>query len=112
MSVVDHKYPEPLLEQVRILPLRQVKLAVQGDCFDSVVAVASPLNVDLAEDGKIGTLASLLQPGKFLVQVGGRIACHIHDRAEIPRTGHVQERLEHPPPNNQEFPEDGLLDLM
>ena len=36
MSIIDHKCPEPLLEQVRILPLGQVELGIQGDCFDPV----------------------------------------------------------------------------
>ena len=71
MSIVDHERPQPLLEQVRILPLRQVELGVQGGGFDSVVAVAGPLDADLAEDRQIGTLVRLIQPGKFLVRVGG-----------------------------------------
>ena len=68
VSVVDHERPQPPLEQVGILSLRQVELGVQGGRFDPVVAVANPLDVDLAEDRQIGTLAGLIQPGKFLVR--------------------------------------------
>jgi hypothetical protein len=89
-----------------------MELGIQGDCFDPVAAVASPLNADLAEDGKLGTRASLFQAGKFLVQVSGRIAPYNHGRTDVPRTGHVQERLEQPSPDYQELPEGGLLDLM
>ena len=89
-----------------------MELGIQGGGFDSVVAVASPLDADLAEDRQIGTRASLFQPGKFLVRVGGRIARYSQGRTDVPRTGHVQERLEQPSPDYQELPEDGLLDLM
>src|SRR5271154_147668 len=105
MSVVDHKGPQPLLEQVRILPLGQMELGVQGNGFDPVVAVASPLNADLAEDRKIGTRPSCLQARKFLVRLGGRIARYRYGRTDVPRTGHFQERLEQPSPDNQKFSE-------
>jgi hypothetical protein len=76
------------------------------------VAIANPLDVDFSKDRKIGARASLLQPRKFLALVVGRIARDVHGRTDIPRTSHVQEGLEHPPPDYQEFPENGFLDLM
>ena len=42
--------------------------------------------------------------GKFLVWVGGGIPGHNHGWTNIPKTGHIQERLEHPSPDNQEIP--------
>ena len=112
MSVVDHERPQPLLEQVRILASRQVELGVQGGGFDPVVAVAGPLDVDLAEDRQIGTLVGLIQPGKFLVRVRGGITGDGQGRTHVPGTGHVQERLEQPAADDQELPKEGLLDLM
>ena len=44
MRIIDDERPQPLLEQVRILALRQVELGVQGSGFDPVVAVAGPLD--------------------------------------------------------------------
>ena len=112
VSVVDHERAQPLLEQVRILSSRQVELGVQGGGFDPVVAVASPLDVDLAEDRQIGTLAGLIQPGKFLVRLRGGITGDSQGRTDVPSTGHVQERLEQPAADDQEIPKEGLLDLM
>jgi hypothetical protein len=85
---------------------------IQGDCFDPVAAVASALNADLAEDGKIRTRVCLFQPGKFSVRVSGRIARYNHRRTDVPGTSHVQERLEQTSPDYEELPEGGLLDLM
>jgi hypothetical protein len=92
--------------------LGQVELGIQGGCFDPVAAVASALNADLAEDGKIRTRVCLFQPRKFSVRVSGRIARYNHRRTDVSRTGHVQERLEQPSPDYKELPEGGLLDLM
>ena len=68
--------------------------------------------VDLAEDRQIGTLVGLIEPGKFLVRVRGRITGDGQGRTDVPGTGHVQERLEQPAPDHQEIPKEGLLDLM
>ena len=54
----------------------------------------------------------LIEPGKFLARVRGRITGDGQGRTNIPRAGHVQERLEQPAPHHQEIPKDGLLDLM
>jgi len=112
MSVVDHKRSQPLLEQVRILPPREVQLGIQGGRFDPVVAVADSLNGDLAEDRQVGTLAGSVQAGKFVVLVRGRITSYGQGRTDVPRTGQVQERMEQPSPDNQEFSKDDLLDLV
>jgi hypothetical protein len=48
-----------------------VESGVQRGGFDSVVAVAGPLDVNLAEDRQIGTLVGLIQAGKFPVRVRG-----------------------------------------
>ena len=112
VSIVDHERPQPLLEHVRILALRQVELGVQGGGFDAVVAGAGPLDGDRAEDRQIGTLVRLIEPGKFLVRVRGRIPGNSQGRTNVPGPGHVQECLEHPAADHQELPKEGLLDLM
>ena len=82
MSVVDHERPQPPLEQVGILSLRQVELGVQGGRFDPVVTVADPLDVDLAEDRQVGTLVRLIQPRKFPVR--SRISEYSEGRTNVP----------------------------
>jgi hypothetical protein len=112
VSIIDDERPQPLLEQVRILALRQVQLRVQGGGFHPILPVAGPLNGHLTEDRQIGTPVWLLQPGQVLVRVRGRITRDPQRRADVPSTGHIQERLEQPVPDHQEIPENGLLDLM
>ena len=111
VSIIDDERPQPLLEQVRILALRQVQLRVQGGGFHPILPVAGPLNGHLTEDRQRGTPVWLLQPGQVLVRVRGRITRDPQRRADVPSTGHIQERLEQPVPDHQEIPENGLLDL-
>jgi hypothetical protein len=76
------------------------------------VAVAGPLDEDLVEDRQIGTLVPLLEPGKFPVRVRGGLAGHGEGGADVPRAGHVDERLEQAASDDQELAKEGLLDLM
>src|SRR5271157_4474506 len=91
MSVVDHKRSQPLLEQVRILPPREVELGIQGGRFDPVVAVADSLNGDLAEDRQVGTLAGSVQAGKFLVLVRARTTSYGQGRTQGLRTTFLRD---------------------
>ena len=112
MRVVDDERPQPLLEQVRILPLRQVESRVQGSGLDSVVAVAGPRDGDLAEDRQIRTREGSIEPGQFLEWISGSRTGDGEGRTDVAGAGHVQEGLEQPAADHQEVAEEGLLDLM
>src|SRR5260370_40567708 len=90
----------------------QGESGMEGGGCDPVFGVAGPRDGHRAEDRQIGPLVRLSEPGEFLVRVRGSIPGESQGRTDVPRTGHVQERLEQAAPDDQELAKEGLLDLM
>jgi hypothetical protein len=64
MGIVDDEGPQPLLEQVGVLPPGQMQPGVQRGGVEAVLAVADPLDGDLTEDREVGPGPGLVEPGQ------------------------------------------------
>ena len=112
MCIVDDEHPEPLLEQVRILPPRKVETGVERGGLESVMAVADPLDLDRAEDRQVRTPARLIQSGQDPRRVVQTLTADGQVRPGIAVAGECQERPEQVESHRQEVTEDSLFDLV
>ena len=112
MRVIDDEQPEPLLEQVRILPPRKVESGVERGSFESVMAVADPLDLGRAEDRQVGATARLIQAGQDLRRVVRTVAGDGQVGPGVAVAGEGEERTEQVESHRQEVTEDGLLDVV
>ena len=112
VRIVDHEEPEPLLEQVRILPPREVEPGVKRGGLESVMSIADPLDLDLSKDRQIGASPRLIQSGQAPRRVVRALVADGQVRPGVAVAGEGQERPEQVESHRQEVTEDGLLDLV
>ncbi len=110
MGIVDDEYPEPLLEQVRILPPREVEPGVERGGLESVRAVADPLDRDGAEDRQVRAPPRPIQSGQDPRRLIRTFAADGQVRPGIAVAGEGQERPEQVESHRQQVSEDRLFD--
>jgi hypothetical protein len=98
VGVVDDEGPQPLLEQVGVLPPGQMQPGVQRCGLEAVVAVADPLDGDVAEDGEVGAGPGRLQAWQDLRSLRGGRTGDRERRPHVAITGAGQERPEQASP--------------
>ncbi len=108
----DHEGPQPSLQQVGVLPPRQVQAGVQRRPVDRALAVADPFDDEFAEDRQVGPGPGGLPPRQGALRLGGGIAREGQGGSHIPVAGRGHERPEQGVPHGQEVAKDHLFDLV